>query len=76
MKWMQKLTRQEMIDLVERLMLGDGSEEDAGKWLESLEASTSNPNVGDLIFYPAPGNENFSAEEIVDRACEYRPFEL
>jgi hypothetical protein len=76
MKWMQKLTRQEMIDLVERLMLGDGSEEDAGKWLESLEASTSNPNVGDLIFYPAPGNENLSAEEIVDRACEYRPFEL
>jgi hypothetical protein len=73
---MHKLSRAEMIELVERLMRGEGADEEVGEWVEALRRSAPHPAITDLIFYPAEGEENLTAEQIVDRAFAYRPIEL
>jgi hypothetical protein len=70
------LTRDEMVRLVERLQRGEGTAEEATEWVEAMEGATSNPHVADLIFYPKPGEEHLTSEQIVDRALAYRPFKL
>lgn len=70
---MEKLSRDEMIRLVERLRRGEGDEEEGEKWLEMLKRSTGCPHISDLIFYP---EEEMTAEQIVDKALAYRPIAL
>jgi hypothetical protein len=73
----QRLSRDELIDLVGRVMRAEGSESDLDAWLDLIEDSVPCPigHVTDLIFYP-PGGQELSAEEVVDRALAYRPIEL
>ncbi|GAB2847517.1 bacteriocin immunity protein [Lentzea nigeriaca] len=73
---MEKLTRAEMIALVERIMQPDFPEEEDETAFDALTRSTGNPHVSNLIFYPEPGKENLTAEEIVDLALAYRPIAL
>lgn len=73
---MEKLTREQMITLVDRVMRADLPEAEYGPAQEALTRSTGNPHVFNLIFWPADGQENLSAEEIVDEALSYRPIEL
>jgi hypothetical protein len=75
-KIMQRLTRTEMIELIERLMRGEGDDDEAGAWIEALERSIPNPHVSDLIFYPQKAEETLTAEQILDKAFTYRPIEL
>ncbi len=70
---MERLSRDEMIRLVERLKLGEGDEAEATEWVAKLEQSTSCPHISDLIFYP---DEDLTAEQTVDKALTYRPIEL
>lgn len=65
-----------MIDLVARLQRGEGEEDEATEWILQLERATSNPHISDLIFYPDEADEDLTAEQIVDKALSYRPFEL
>ncbi|GAB3870855.1 hypothetical protein GCM10029964_006120 [Kibdelosporangium lantanae] len=62
-----------MITLIERLIRGEGTEAEAGEWLDQLARSIPNPHVSDLIFW---SDEPLTAEEILDRAMEYRPIRL
>jgi hypothetical protein len=73
---MERLTRDEMIALVDRLLRGEGEDDEVGEWILQLERSLPNPHIGNLIFYPDKGDENLTAEQIVDKAMQYRPFEL
>jgi len=73
---MEGLTREEMIALVERLKQGVGEDAEASEWIEQLERSLPNPHISDLIFWPKEGAENLTAEQIVDKAMQYRPIEL
>jgi hypothetical protein len=73
---MERLTREEMIALVERLKRGEGEDAEASDWISQLERSLPNPHISDLIFWPKEGEENLTAEQIVDKAMEYRPIEL
>lgn len=70
---MQRLSREEMIILIERLIGGEGGDDEASEWLAALERSIPNPHISDLIFY---SEEALTAEQILDRALEYRPFAL
>ena len=73
---MARLTRDEMIALVERLMRGEGEDSEAGEWIGQLERSIPNPHIGQIIFWPEPDEKDLTAEQIVDKAMQYRPFAL
>jgi hypothetical protein len=70
----EKLGRSELIALVEKFQRGEIDEANEDAAVEALTASTGNPNVLGLIFYP-DGPEP-TAEEVVDQALAYRPIEL
>jgi len=73
----QRLSRDELVDLVGKLMRAEGSAVDLEAWLDLIERNVPCPTgyVSDLIFWPPDGQE-LSAEEVVDRALAYRPIEL
>ena len=73
---MERLTREQMIALVERIIRHEGDEDQIGEWLDQLARAIPNPHISDLIFWPAKGDENLTAEQIVDKAMQYRPIEL
>ncbi|QUQ71160.1 bacteriocin immunity protein [Kutzneria sp. CA-103260] len=73
---MERLTQEEMIALVERVIRHGGDEDQISEWLDQLARGIPNPHIGDLIFWPAKGEEDLTAEQIVDKAMQYRPFAL
>lgn len=66
----EKLTREELIKLVEKMCNGEGSDDEIGEWIEILEKNIQDPNVSDLIYF---NNEKLTPEQIVDRAMNYKP---
>ncbi|MEU6987346.1 bacteriocin immunity protein [Streptomyces sp. NPDC046324] len=71
---MSVLTRDELILLVERIMEGEGSEEEHDALIAELKRNVRHPRVTDLIYYPENGEP--TAEQVVDTALSYRPIEL
>lgn len=74
----QKLSKDELVDLVARLLRAEGSEEETLQWLELIEQNVPDPNVQGLIYWPNRyGLDNEpSAEEIVEKALSYQPIRL
>ncbi|MFI0366492.1 hypothetical protein ACH35V_01350 [Actinomadura sp. 1N219] len=70
----EQLTREQMIELVDRLQRGEGDEEEADRWTEALERFSGDPNISDRIFYPE--SEDLSAAEIVDQALAHQSIPL
>ncbi len=66
----EKLSRDELVQLVNKIANVDGTEEEIDQMLATLEANVIDPNVSDLMFY---SDEELSPEEIVDRALAYKP---
>lgn len=69
---MDKLTREELIELTEKIMNCCGSEKEIDDMIMILEKNVPHPEVSDLIFW---GN-NKTADEIVDIALNYKPIIL
>ena len=69
----QKMTREELIRLVQRIMNAEGTEEEIDAMIHLLERSVPHPEVADLIFW---NKELLTAEEVVDRALSYKPIIL
>ena len=67
-----KLDRAGLIALVEKIMTAQGSEAEIHTWADWFKANISHPAGTDLIFYPAKGKEEPTAEEIVDEALSYK----
>jgi hypothetical protein len=68
------MEREELIQLVERVMAGEGdSEEEHDELVDMLESNVTHPGVVGLIYYP---EREMTAAEIVDEALAYRPVEL
>ncbi|TAJ06841.1 bacteriocin immunity protein [Marinilabiliaceae bacterium JC017] len=66
------MTRDELIKLVREIMNVKGkTEEQINELIDKLEKNVPHPSVTDLIYY-----DDLSAEEIVDKALSYRPFQL
>jgi hypothetical protein len=76
---MREMNREELIELVESIMAGSPglSEEEGSRAVQAFADSVPHPRASGLIFY---WSEEFdhepSAEEIVDRALSYKPFQL
>ena len=69
----RKLTRAEMIALVEKIRRAEGSEEEIGAAVELFVANCLHPDGSDLIFWPhgfphKPDLPEPTTEEIVDKA--------
>lgn len=64
---MKKLSRDELIELVEKLLSIEGTEQQEAEWRYIIRCNVPDPGVGDLY-----GTE-LSAKEIIDRALAYQP---
>jgi hypothetical protein len=67
------LSREQMIELVEKIQQADGTQEEIDVWQLLVERNVPYPALSDLIYGSA---EDLSAEEIVDRALAYKPILL
>jgi hypothetical protein len=67
-----KLSKAEMLDMLKKLIAVQGSEEDLTNWAIILEANTNGAPITDYIFWPAQGEENLTAEEILEKALDYK----
>lgn len=69
-----RLDREELIILVDKIMSGEGTEEEVCYWVALFESNVPHPSGADLIFYPEKEPE--TAEEVVDIALSSKPISL
>jgi hypothetical protein len=65
------MTRQQLIDLVKKIMSAQGTESEIQQMVEMFERNVPDPNACDYIFH-----RNWTAEEIVDKALAYKSIQL
>lgn len=63
-------TKQQLIELVRRIMNAECTEEEQDEMLDLLERSVPHPEISDLIFWD---DRNLTPEEIVEKALRYQP---
>jgi hypothetical protein len=70
-----KLTDEELIQLVAKLMKVEGTEEENDEWLGSLKDNLPYAPISDLIFWPSRYGlpNNLTPKQIVDIALSYKP---
>lgn len=68
---MKKLGREELINLIKKIVECDENEENIDNMIRELEDNVLYPNVSDLIFW-----DDKSPEEIVDIAMNYKGIDL
>ena len=66
-----KLSRNELIELGERVLAHDGTEQEVDEWLDIIQSNVPHPEVGNLMF-----QSELSVEEIIDLALAYQPVPL
>ena len=69
----KKLSRDELINLVRKIMKCEGSEHEIDEMMNLLESNVPDPQVSDLIFW---SDIEYSPEEIIDKAMSYKPIIL
>ncbi len=67
------MTKEELIELVEMIIKVVGTEDEIDKFLDVLQNNVPYPGVSDLIFW---NDDNLTAEEIVDKALNYKAIQL
>ena len=70
---LKKLTREELINLVNRIVKCEGSEEEIDEMIEVVKRNVPHPEISDLIYW---NKEELTPEQIVDKALEYKPIQL
>jgi hypothetical protein len=64
------LNRDELLELIRKLMAGEGSsEEEEDDWMDLLVENTHCPMIVEYIFY---SEQDLSPEEILDKAFAYK----
>lgn len=71
--YVKKLTREELINLVNRIVECEGSEEEIDEMIEGVKRNVPHPEISDLIYW---NDEELTPEQIVDKALEYKPIQL
>ena len=73
-----KLNRDELIELVSKILDTNYSEEDRVKFLNLFEQNVPHPQASDLIFWPDHQGfeDDLTIKEIVDIALSYKPVQL
>lgn len=67
----EKLTRDELIELVRKIIDCDGSEEEIDKMIFTVEQNVVDPAITNYIYY-----DEKTPEEIVDLALAYKTIQL
>ena len=70
---LKKLTREELINLVNRIVKCEGSEEEIDEMIEVVKRNVPHPEISDLIYW---NEEELTPEQIVDKALDYKPIQL
>lgn len=70
---MEPLSRDQLVELVQRIRNFRGSDKQLSSLIEVLERNVPHPNVSNLIFWHAP---ELSSDEVIEQALKYRPLEL
>ncbi len=65
------MSREELIELVKKIMKCEGTEEEVDNMIDILEKNVIDPEVTNYIFY-----EENTPEEVVDKALTYKPIIL
>ena len=68
-----KLSKEQLVELVTRIMKAEGTVDQQDLLLDQLEANILDPNVSDYIYWP---DKEMTPEEIVEKALSYKPIEL
>lgn len=67
----EKLTRDELVELVRKIMTCEGNEEEIDEMTLLLRGNVLDPQVTDYIYY-----DEKTPEEVVDLALAYKPTQL
>lgn len=70
---LKKLTREELTNLVNKIVECEGSEEEIDEMIEIVKRNVPHPEISDLIYW---NEEELTPEQIVDKALNYKPIEL
>ncbi|WP_291581483.1 bacteriocin immunity protein [Clostridium sp. UBA6640] len=70
---LEKLTREELISLVSKIVECEGTEEEIDEMIEVVERNVPHPEVSDLIYW---NEKDLTPEQIVDIALAYKPIQL
>ena len=65
------MSKEELIELVEKIMKCEGTEEEVDNMIAVLEKNVIDPDVTNYIFY-----EENTPEEVVEKALAYKPIIL
>jgi len=65
----KRLTDKELVQIVTKLINGEGSDEESSKWISILERNTGCPKISDYIFW---SGEKLTPEEIIEKALNYK----
>ncbi len=69
----ESLSKDELVQLVEKIINNEGTDEEIDNWVVIVERSVPMPGITNLIYY---SHEKLTAEEVVERALAYRPIQL
>ncbi len=74
----EQLTKTELVELVQKLINADGTEEEIDAWLRLVESSVPDPDVSNIIYWPNVRGlpDDLTAEQIVEMALSYKPILL
>ncbi|PEM21840.1 bacteriocin immunity protein [Bacillus toyonensis] len=70
---LKKLTREELINLVSKIVESEGTEEEINEMIEIVKRNVPHPELSDLIYW---NDEDLTPEQIVDIALAYTPIQL
>ncbi|AUZ25501.1 bacteriocin immunity protein [Bacillus subtilis] len=66
---MNKMSKEELVSLVKKIMNPELEDEVIGKYIDLLEENVPHPAPSDLIFW---SEEEYTAEQIVEIALNYK----
>lgn len=70
---MNKLSKEELIEIVKKLCNGEGDDEECSEWIDILIKNTKCPEISNYIFW---SKEELTPEQIIEKALSYRPILL
>ncbi|MBJ7930185.1 MULTISPECIES: bacteriocin immunity protein [Bacillus cereus group] len=70
---LKKLTREELINLVSKIVESEGTEEEIDEMIEIVKRNVPHPELSDLIYW---NDEDLTPEQIVEIALAYTPIQL
>ena len=69
----KRLTREELIDLVNKIIECEGSEDEIDEMIEVVKRNVPYPDISDLIYW---SEDELTPEQIIDKALNYKPIQL